>query len=503
MIGRQERWQEDIFVACRLSELVPPDHILRRIDKELDLSWFRDEIKDLYDENNGRPSIDPEAALRLMIAGFVEGIREDRKLMRQAQVNVAIRWFAGYRLDEKLPDHSSLTRIRQRWGEERFRRIFLKVVERCDNKGLVGRETVHIDATLIRADVSWKSLTERHVEEVLKENAEEEPEVKDKRRSEDQEPGDQDSWGRQSGSRDKQSCQCREARGKGKVKKYSSTDPEASMATSSRGYHLEPTYKSHVAVDDKAGVIVDVDVTTGEASEGKQLLEQIERIEAATGSVPKTVTADAGYAHSSNYAGLEAKGIEALISPQRETRKCSKIPLRRFKYDALHEIVRCPRGRTLEKGGRRKNGWVYRAKAADCRGCAVRGRCFAQKSSARTVVIVDGYEALLRGRRGRQKWDKRQRELYDRHRWRAEGTHGEAKTSHGMRRAARRGLWNVSIQAYLAATVINLKRLAKASLGSLFGYLHGLTGVRSARRRLREVLRPRKTARQGGVAMAA
>jgi hypothetical protein len=81
---------------------------------------------------------------------------------------------------------------------------------------------------------------------------------------------------------------------KAKAKKYSPTDSDATMATSRKDYHLEPTYKSHVAVDDKGGVIVDVKVTTGEASEGKQLLEQIGRVEQATGSKPKTVTADAG-----------------------------------------------------------------------------------------------------------------------------------------------------------------------------------------------------------------
>jgi transposase len=467
-------------VACRLGDLVPEDHILKRVDKEVDFSWFRDEVKGFYDENNGRPSIDPEAALRLMIAGFFAGISEDRKLMREAQVNIAMRWFAGYRLDERLPEHSSLTRIRQRWGEETFRKVFVKTVEQCDQKGLVGRETVHIDATLIRADVSWKSVTERHVEEVLKDN-----------------PGEQE------GDKDKGAVVGEKADKKGKSKKYSPTDPDASMATSSKDYHLEPTYKSHVGVDDKAGVIVDVKVTTGEASEGKQLLEQIERVEATTGAKPRTVTADAGYAHACNYEGLEGKGIEGLIAPRRDSRKCSKIPLRRFKYNARHDIVRCPCGKTLKRGSRGKKGWVYRGSSKDCGRCALRPRCFGRTARVRTVLIVDGYEALLRGRRSKQKWDERQRELYDRHRWRIEGTHGEAKTRHGMRRAARRGLWNVSIQAYIVAAVINLKRLATAALAGLLGYLPRTRGVTSGRRRLSEALRPFKPCRQPGVALAA
>ncbi len=159
MIGKQERWQEDLFVAGPLPSLVPDDHILKRVDAILDLSWLRSEVSDLDCRTNGRPGIDPEAAVRLMLAGFFQGVVHDRKLMREAQVNLAIRWFAGYRLDEKLPDHSSLTKIRQRWGVDRFKQIFLKTVQSCIDANLVNGDTVHVDATLIRADVSWESLT--------------------------------------------------------------------------------------------------------------------------------------------------------------------------------------------------------------------------------------------------------------------------------------------------------------------------------------------------------
>src|SRR5437773_741893 len=122
MIGRQERWQEDLFVAGPLRDLIPEDHILKRVDRVVDLAWLREDVSVLYDTERGRPGIDPEAALRLMLAGLFLNIVHDRKLMREAQVNLAIRWFAGYRLTDTLPDHSSLTRIRQRWGEDRFKK---------------------------------------------------------------------------------------------------------------------------------------------------------------------------------------------------------------------------------------------------------------------------------------------------------------------------------------------------------------------------------------------
>jgi transposase len=430
MVGSQNRWREDIFVACPLRDLVPDDHILRRVDRVLDLSWLREEVADCYCPDNGRPSIDPEAALRLMLAGFFAGIVHDRKLMREAQVNLAMRWFAGYRLHEQLPDHSSLTRIRQRWGEERFKRIFQRIVAACRKAGLVDGETVHVDATLIRADVSWESVIEDHAEQVLVENLGEDDGSSQRRRHP-------------------------------RAKKHSRTDPEATLATSSHRRRMEPCYKQHTAVDDKAGVIVDVAVTTGEDNEGTQLLEQVSRVKGNAGREPKTVTADAGYAHSRNYAGLEEREIEAVIPPQHEPGVARKIPARRFKYDARHQIVQCPGGKRLHPGEENCSGIVYRARRSDCRVCSLRGRCLPPSSARRTIVIVPGYEALLRARRCRARgWDAATREMYHRHQWRVEGKHGEAKVVHGLRRAVRRGRWNVAIQAYLTAAVMNLKCLA-------------------------------------------
>jgi transposase len=446
MIGKQDRWQEDLFVACPLRDLIPDDHILKRVDRVLDLSWLRKEVRDCYCVDNGRPGIDPESAVRLMLAGLFQGIIHDRKLLREAHVNLAIRWFAGYRLHETLPDHSSLTRIRQRWGAERFKRIFQRTVKACCGAGLVNGETVHIDATLIRADVSWESLTARHVEQVLEANREDD--------SPDEPP--------------------RRTRGRPRskptlAKKYSSTDPDATMATSCKQHRMAPCYKQHTAVDDEAGVIVDVAVTTGECNEGQQLPEQIDRIEANTGRKALTVTADGGYAHSVNYGDLEDRRIDAVIPPQRQNARPTRIPARRFKYDARHKEVRCPAGKILRPSRPSDHGTVYRARASDCRGCPLRVRCLPPSASSRTIPVVHGYGALIRARRRKARgWDTPTRRAYSRHRWRVEGVHGEAKTRHGLYRAVRRGLANMTIQAYLTAAVMNLKRLAALQLACAF-----------------------------------
>jgi transposase len=464
MIGRQPRDQETIFVMGSLGDLVPEDHILKRVDRVLDLGWLRDEVRDSYCEANGRPSIDPQAAVRLMLAGFFQGVVEDRKLLREAQVNVAIRWFAGYALDERLPDHSSLTRIRQRWGPQRFRRIFERTVKSCVDAGLVSAETVHIDATLIRADVSWESISAEHAGKVLAENEGDAPD---------------DPAGGGGPKRKRGRPRTRPP----KVRKRSRTDPDCTLTTSSREVKMQPCYKQHTAVDDGAGVIVDVEVSTGEASEGHELLGQIERVEEATGESVKRVTADAAYAHSENYRRLEERGTEAVIPPQPEQKvKC--IPLRRFKYDGRNKVLKCPRGRRLERTRHDGEGWLYSTRAKNCKGCSLRGRCLGGKRNQRTLKVLDGYEALLRARRKRRRWGDAERSAYNRHRWKVEGVHGEEKELHGLRRAVRRRLGNVAIQAYLAAAVVNLKRLA-AALAPLCGRSETLNDLLSALEALR------------------
>jgi len=465
MIGEQQRWQEDLFVAAPLRDLIPDDHILKRVDRVLDLAWLRDEVRACYHESIGRPGIDPEAAMRLMLAGLFHGIVHDRKLMREAQVNLAIRWFAGYRLTDRLPHHSSLTRLRQRWGPQRFERVFKQSVQACAEAGLVDGETVHIDATLIRADVSWQSLTERHVEAVLAEN---EP------------PGDDHdaNGGGEARGEEEQAAPARRSRGrphtrpkkkrkkKEKVKKVSRTDPEATMATSSRNQRMEPCFKQHTAVDDRLGVIVDVCITTGEASEGQQLEAQLDRIEANTRTSVRHVTADAAYAHARNYSAIEDRKAEAVIPPQREATRRGRIPARRFTYDDHHKVVRCPRRKILRPSSRPdEQSTLYRARARDCKVCPLRARCIAPTATARVIRIADGHPALLRARRRHARGEITESELYRRHRWRAEGVHGEAKSQHGLRRAARRGLANMSVQAYLTAAVMNLKRLAASAFG--------------------------------------
>lgn len=465
MLGCKERDQLELFITGSLRQLVPDDHILARVERVLDLSWLRDEVVDLYCADNGRPGIDPEVAVRLMLAGFLLGVVHDRRLMREAQVNVAIRWFIGYGLHEELPDHSSLTRIRQRWGAERFRRIFQRTVQACVAARIATGEVVHIDASLIRAHVSWDALAVRHVEAV------EATDINEAERS-----------GRQTG----------------RFKKICTTDPDATMATNGRNRRLEPAYKQHTAVDDVAGVIVDVEVVTGEQNEGMAVPARLDAIAETTGAPIAVATMDAGYAYAKVFRALEDRKIEGIVPAKAEPSPGKVIPTRRFKFDARHNLARCPRGKILRPVGKLQRGafQYFHARGKDCAACPLKARCVSPSRYARIVVFNVNHPSLLRARRKRFGWNDREERLYQRHRWRVEGVHGEAKTWHGLARAVRRGLDNMRIQAFLTAAAINLKRLAANFPASTWRFLIASASradpiVRFIARKLRSARYPR------------
>jgi transposase len=228
MLGRKERDQLELFITGSLRQRVPDDHILVRVDRNLDLAWLRGEVADVYCCDNGRPGIDPEVAVRLMLAGLLLGIVHDRRLMREAQVNLAIRWFIGYGLHETLPDHSSLTRIRQCWGAERFKAILTRSAQACVAATIATGEVVHIDASLIRADVTWDALVAAHADQV---------------EAAHQDRPDQES-----------NASPPPASGRsGTGRRFCRTDPDASLAKGRKNRPAEPSYKQHTALDAGAG----------------------------------------------------------------------------------------------------------------------------------------------------------------------------------------------------------------------------------------------------------
>ena len=143
MLGPPKARRLDEPIGVSLDDPVPPDHVYRHLERALDLAFVRDLVRDAY-AYAGRPSIDPVVFFKLQLVLFFEGLRSERQLMRVVADRLSLRWYLGYALDEPLPDHASLTRIRNRSGLDVFRRFFEQVVEQCIGGGLVwGKEVVH------------------------------------------------------------------------------------------------------------------------------------------------------------------------------------------------------------------------------------------------------------------------------------------------------------------------------------------------------------------------
>jgi len=159
MLGTKRRSFAPL-IQISLEELVPHDHFYRHIEKSLDLTFVRELVQQTY-AVVGRPSIDPIVFFKLQLVMFFEDIRSERLLMRHAADRLSILWYLGYDLGEPLPDHSSLTKIRARYGVEVFRRFFEAIVEQCQKAGLIWGKEIYIDATKVEANASTDSLTPR------------------------------------------------------------------------------------------------------------------------------------------------------------------------------------------------------------------------------------------------------------------------------------------------------------------------------------------------------
>jgi transposase len=163
-------FQPQTKTVIDLESFIPKDHFLRRVDHTLEMSFLRDLTAVCYASGLGRPSIDPEVFFRMLLVAYLYGIKSDRRLCDEVRFNLAYRWFCRLSLDDEVPDHSSLSRIRDRYGEQIFEAVFRRIVALCKEKGLVAQECrVMTDATLIAADASINSLIHNDAKEVEKE----------------------------------------------------------------------------------------------------------------------------------------------------------------------------------------------------------------------------------------------------------------------------------------------------------------------------------------------
>src|SRR5215216_1674668 len=461
-----------------LEELVPNNNFYRRLDAMLDLSFVRDLVEDCY-ACLGRPSVDPMVFFRLQLVMFFEDIRSERQLMEVAADRLSVRWFLGYDLDEPLPDHSSLSRIRKRYGVEVFRRFFERIVEECFEAGLVWGEELFFDSTKVEANADVdslrsRSIAENHLKELFEETGSQEiedfdtPHLSPDALATDTLPmaGDEslkesntrsEGWISRKGRQERTFSSGPRERTADRL--LSTTDPDATPMRLGEG-ETKLGYQAHYVVDGgKARVVLNVLVTPSEVTENRPMLDLLWSSVFRWRIRSRRVTGDARYGTRRNVAALEKAGIRAYVAiPNFDFRDTGLFGPGHFRYDPEKDLYICPADQRLHRRARTSGnrGTQYRAKAEACNACELKARC---TTSERGRMLYRAFEEdfydRVRGYRGTFAYEKA---LRKRRVW-VETLFAEAKEWHGMRRFRLRRLEKVNMEALLIASGQNVKRL--------------------------------------------
>lgn len=447
MMGERTVMQEALFYSFRIEDHVPEDHLLRSVDRFVDLDGIREHLKPFY-SSMGRPSIDPELMIRMLLIGYCMGIRSERRLCEEVHLNLAYRWFCRLDLDGAVPDHSTFSKNRHgRFRDsDLLRKLFEMTVERCLAEGLVGAEGFAVDASLIRADVH----RQRSVpgEEGLP------PEAAGRAVAEYLDVLDDAAFG-----------------GSTPVtpKRINLTDPASRWTAATRGSAFY-AYSTNYLIDLDHAVIVDVEATT--AIRQAEVLAQrrmIERTQERFGLWPEKLVADAAYGAAPNLGWLvEEQGIEPHIPVlDKSARKDDTLARSDFDYDHEDDSYVCPEGHRLRPSLRNfskprslanADGFIrYRAREKDCQACPLKPRCTPKtvvrkimrsvhegaRDMARDIANTDAY---LVSRRQRKK---------------VEMLFAHLKRILKLDRLRLRGPNGAKDEFHLAAAAQNLRKLAK------------------------------------------
>ena len=447
MMGERTVMQEALFYSFRIEDHVPQDHLLRSVDRFVDLTGVREHLKPFY-SSTGRPSVDPELMIRMLLIGYCMGIRSERRLCEEVHLNLAYRWFCRLDLEGSVPDHSTFSKNRHgRFRDsDLLRKLFEMTVERCIIEGLVGAEGFAVDASLIRADVH----RQRSVpgEEGLP------PEAAGRAVAEYLEVLDDAAFGGATPV---------------EPKRINLTNPAARWTAATRDAAFY-SYSTNYLIDLDHAVIVDVEATTSvRQAEVLAQRRMIERTQERFGLWPERLVADTAYGSAPNLAWLvEDKGIEPHIPVfEKSARSDGTLARSDFTYDAEDDSYLCPGGKRLRPSNRNfktrrplanADGFIrYRASQKDCQACNLKQIC-APRTATRKIVrsVHEGARDLAR--------DISKSDAYlvsRRQRKKVEMLFAHLKRILKLDRLRLRGPNGAKDEFHLAAAAQNLRKLAK------------------------------------------
>jgi transposase len=492
MMGTKARIFQPI-VTVSLEELVPADHFYRHLECTLDLSFVREFVRDRYSAF-GRPSIDPVVFFKLQLVMFFEGIRSERQLEYVGSDRLSVRWYLGYDLNEALPDHSSMTRIRERYGITIFRRFFETIVERCQDDGLIWGKGLYADATLVEANADRDKMlprfaVEAHLQHLFAETYQPPAsaegsappaEMLTPRTTDTTEPvefpilqigtdlppdrlaklfarqQEQHDWYAHNGEPDRSIK-------RGGYQRTSDlwvslTDPDAVlMRQHNHGVHLR--YRDHYLVDGgKARIILGVLVTAADVMENMPFLAMFWRACFRWQIWPRSATGDTTYGTVEIIRALEDAGIRAYVPITDWDKRTSLFGRDAFIYNAEADHYTCPNGAILHWD---RHDYVnqtdhYHADAVTCNACPLKAKC-TTSDEGRTIRRSFFQEYLDRVAAYHQ--TEAYKKAYQKRKVWVEPLFGEGQQWHGLRRFRLRGLAKVNCEGVLTATGQNLKRL--------------------------------------------
>ena len=439
-----------------IEDLVPEDHFLRKLEKVVDFSFIYDEVRELYCENNGRRSTDPVVLVKYLLVGYLYGIESERRIEQETQVNNAYRWFLGLDIDDRAPDHSTISQNRRRRfnGENLYRRLFERVLMMCMEKGLLDGKLILTDSTHVKANASRKSEYRILVEKETAWYMERLDRYEQQERM----------YLEQAGLIPPKRIRYRKkAEPKQVEKRISATDPEAGMLTrpgKPEGMH----YLDHQSVDAKNGIIVDVAVTPGNVTDATPYLDRVEYMREHIGLGIEAVGVDSAYDISLVHQELMEKNIR-IVTPANDEVPTYKAELKKedFTYDEKRDCFLCPMGKDLplRRLQRSENNITreYRADRKDCRDCPIRSKCLTASQPCRRIQVNIFEDAVKKNHEG-DGTPEHKAVLDLRQIW-CEGTFAAQKARHNLRRLFRRGLEAAEDHCLLSATALNLKRMVK------------------------------------------
>lgn len=439
-----------------IEQLVPQDHLLRKIDKYIDFSFINEICRPYYSKDNGRPAVEPEILFKMLFIGYLYGIRSERRLLEEVNVNIAYRWFLGYGLTDKLPDASVIWQNRRR----RYRhsdvpqQIFDEIVRQAIEAGLVSGKTLYSDSTHLKANANKNKFENITVEVSPKAYFKElDKAVAEDRKKHGKKPlekkDDDDSSTGGGGS---------VSEPKTKEIKSSTTDPESGFMHRDgkpKGFF----YLDHRTVDSKANIITDVFVTPGNVNDVEPYIDRLKAQIEKFGFEVESVGADAGYNTVYICKDLCEMGIKAALGKRRGVHQKGKYGKSKFKYLKDWDVYICPEHCYLEYRTTNREGYrEYRAIENRCMNCLRREECLASKQKVKMLYrhiwedYKDAQHEFTLSEAGKEIYSKRKETI--------ERSFADSKELHGLRYCHMRGLAGVKEQCLLTAAAQNIKKIS-------------------------------------------